>query len=850
MVFKKKMNTKKLIISIILSAIFISPAFADYSSLQAYATDAVAGYPALLRTSSINPNQDVRFIVEKPDQTIVNIPAQAGLDGVAKTDLYGHQTKIAGKYKVSVMYSGSSESSPQTAFTVYPDKVSATQSGIQSTLSMAESGKDTAFIVVTLYDQYNNPVPNHRVKIISSRSEDKIEAVQNNDLSDSNGQVTFKAGSDYAGISVFTALDVTVNQLLDDREEVIFYASSVKKANPFAASLLSADIGGDSTVTAGPVSYFDITGLPATAKVNEQLSMTVTARDKDKNVVKNYTGTILISASDDDNATLPGNGQYTFKAADMGQFTFSLSLQFSKTGKQTVQVLDKSNFKITGEQKIQINSKDSTSSTTSSTTATSSKLVIKSPSSGSKLGSSLVILTGKGDSNINLKVFDNNAQIGKTDTDSDGLFSYQAKSLQSGSHIFYVMSDKGDISSSVSITIDTVAPLLNSFSMDTSGSVKPGAKVTITVQSEKDLDTASVTIQSVETDMDESTSEPGTYSAAITAPSKDGSYPVDVTLVDSLSNKAVFSQKGTIKVETPKPKNPPKVDGLTGIAGDSSVKLSWTSVTNHEQTIQNYRIYYGTKTDNLSAKADTKDSTASWELKGLTNNTQYFIAVKAIDSKSLESSEYSTTIAITPVASLCANVSCGSNGTCDSATGQCKCSSGWSGTTCAISSASSQIQATAYDSTVLLSWQPFSNIQAYYYKIFMGFYPGQYSDYYITSNNSTTAQIQDLINNVNYYFAVAALDIAGTQISTLSKEVSAMPSGVGFKSAASSAPVYTQSYTQSDIYGQAAYQYQTAKKAAQTKTGPETFWIVLISTGLAFLFYSFKKKFCNNNMIK
>lgn len=832
--FKK---TKNIIIGLTAFLVLVPFVSAGYSPIQVYATDAVAGYPSALRTSIISPNQDVRFIVEKPDKTIVNVPAQADLGGEAKTDLYGHQTKIAGKYKVSVMYSGSSVSSPQATFTVYPDKVSTTQSGIYSTLQMAEATKDTVFIVVTLYDQYNNPIPNHRVKIISSRSEDTIQAAQD-DLSDTNGQVTFKVTSDYTGISVFTALDVTVNQLLDDREEVIFYAPVTKKANPFSASIFSADIGGDSTTTAGPVSYFDITGLSTTAKVNEQLTMTVTARDKDKNVVKNYTGTILISAPDDDNATLPGSGEYTFKAADLGQFTFSLSLQFSKTGKQTIQVLDKSNFKITGEKTIQINAKDSTSATT---TATSSKLIIKSPSSGSKLGSSLVILTGKGDANINLKVFDNNTQIGKTDTDSDGLFSYQAKSLQSGSHTFYVMSDKGDISSSVSITIDTVAPLLNSFSMDTSGSVKPGSKVTITVQSEKDLDTATVSVQSIETDMDESTSEPGTYSATVTAPSKDGSYSVDVTLVDALSNKASFLQKGTIKVETPKPKNPPKVEGLTGIAGDSSVKLSWTAVTTHDQTIQNYRIYYGTKTDKLDTKADTKDSTATWELKGLTNNTQYFIAIKAVDSKSLESSEYSTTIAITPVAaSLCANVSCGTNGACDSATGQCKCNTGWSGATCSIASSSSQIQATAYDSAVLLSWQPLSGVQAYYYKIFIGLSSGNYNDYYITSNNSTTAQIQDLINGVNYFFAVAALDINGTQISTPSQEVQAMPSGISFKSAASSSSAYTQSYTQSDIYNQTAYQYQTTKKTAQT--GPETFWIVLSSFALAVLFYVSKRK--------
>ena len=651
--------------------------------------------------------------------------------------------------------------------------------------------------------------------------------------------------------------------------------------------MLSASIGGDSTVLPGPVSTFEITGLPATAKVNEQLTMTVTAKDKKGNVAKNYSGTVLISAPDDDNATLPSSGQYTFKASDLGKFTFSLSLQFSQTGKQTIQVLDKKNFKISGEKTIQIVSK--TGSATPA--ATSSKLAIKSPANGSKLGSSLVILTGKGDSNVDLKIFDNNTQIGTSQTDGDGFFSYQAKNLSSGSHAFYVMSNKGEISKSITITVDTVAPVLNSFKMDTSGSVKPGTKVTVTVQSEKSLSVAKVGLQGVQQDMTESGSEPGTYSATVVAPTNDGSFPVDIILADSLSNKAVFTKKGTIKVETPKAKNPPKVEGVEGKAGDKSISLTWKAVTGHEQKIKNYRIYYGTKVGNLDKKVDTTDSTAKYELKNLTNKTQYFIAVKAVDAKDLESKENSTTIAVTPVApDLCAKVLCGINGTCDSTTGQCKCNTGWSGAACSIAdkveipvtpdvvqTTTKQLQATAYNGSVILSWQPFTNVQAYYYKIFIGFAPGKYNDYQLTANNTTSAKIQDLMNGTNYYFAVAALDIAGKQISMLSNEAMAVPSGASFKPAASTLnnnlynqPLqntysqYTQPittydlsgsssnignvYNQSTLHSGAPYQtttinqYKTTQKAVKTKTGPETTWIVIISTFFAYIFYKNKKK--------
>ena len=850
------MKLKNIIIGLTALITLIPFASADYLPIQAYATDTIAGYSSLLKTSLIEPNQDIRFVIERSDGTVIKLPATADLDGVAKTDLYGHQTKLSGSYKVAVVYPNGSVSSPQSSFTVYPDKVSSSQSSLHSTLQMLEAGSDATYVIVTLYDEYRNPIPDHRVKLISSRSEDEIEVLSNG-VSDKDGRANFKIKSSSAGISVYTAMDVTMNQLLDDREEIVFYAPAKAKINPFSASLLSANIGGDSTTLPGPVSTFEITGLPATAKVNEQLSLTVTAKDKNKNIAKNYTGTILISAPDDDNATLPSSGQYTFKASDQGKFTFSLSLQFSKTGKQTIQVLDKSNFKIIGEKTIQIVAKDSVSS---ATTTTSSSLAIKSPANGSKLGSSLIILTGKGDANIDLKIFDNNTQIGTSQTDGDGFFSYQAKNLSSGSHAFYVMSNKGEISKSITITVDTVSPVLNSFKMDTSGSVKPGTKVEITIQSEKNLSTAKVSIQGAQQDMTESTSEPGTYTATVTAPTNDGSFPIDITLADSLSNKAVFSKKGTITVETPKPTNPPKVEGLTGVAGDKSISLTWKAVTGHAQTIKNYRIYYGIKVDNLDKKVDTKDSTVKYDLTGLTNKTQYFVAVKAVDSKDLESKTSSTTIAATPVApDLCANVSCGSNGTCGSSTGQCTCNTGWSGTTCNVAdpiistpvvtatpvvTTTNQLQATSYNSSVILSWQPFSNVQAYYYKVFIGFTPGKYSDYYLTENNTTSAKIQDLMNNINYYFAVVALDITGKQISMLSNEATAIPTGSGFKLAAPTQNLYTQPTTTYDLSATtntAITQYQTTQKAVKTKTGPETIWVILISIIFAGLFFRYKR---------
>ncbi|MFH1012181.1 MAG: Ig-like domain-containing protein [Candidatus Peregrinibacteria bacterium] len=777
-------------LAMVLQVLFMPVVLADPLPVRVYANDTVAGYATSLKSSLVNPGQNVVFVVEGPNGAVNRISAQADLSGVAQAELFGHLTKIAGSYRVALVYPGSSAASPQSTFAVYADAVSPTQSIIAITDALVTAdGISKTFVTVTLYDAYRNPVKGHAVQLISSRFEDVLASL-NGGVTDENGRANFQATSNYPGLSVLTALDNTISVVLGDREEVVFQAPAVQEkgigGTLLRANLFSADITGTPEVTAGPVDHFVIEGLTATVKINEELNVTVVAKDRDDNTAKNYTGTILFAVPDDENAVLPGNGQYSFKETDQGKFTFNLALQFTRLGKQTLQVYDKDNWDILGEAEVEVVSRE-----TISPAARGSTLAIKSPADGAELGNSLVVLTGQGDPNINLKVFDNDVKVGDSETDEGGFFTYEARSLSSGAHTFYVMSESGDVSPSVNIQIDTLPPVINAFYVMPDGTVMPGAALTVTLQSEPDLEEVKIRIQGMEEEMLPS-ADPGTYKATLAAPTAEGNFPLDVILVDKLANRAELLNRATIQVALPKPAAPAAVSGLSAEAGDAAVTLHWEPVTGDKDPVARYRVYFGTHFNELNQTMDTQGALSTLVISGLTNDTQYFFAVKAVNSKGTESESLSLTVAATPKSAVPAVPVAG-------------------------------YLAAPLDSAVQLSWPVFPGVEAFYYKVHFGLQSGQYDEFTVTANHATSAVVRDLINGLPYYFSVVALDLTGREISALSPEFSATPGQV--------------------LHGAASSLTAQLGRVPRTgETGGEAFWIIALSLLTAAFLYSHKRR--------
>ncbi len=803
----KRLLARGLVIALMALVPFVG-AKADLLSSRAYGTETIAGYASALKTSLLKPGQAVVFVVERPDGSVVKVPAEADPSGVAKADLFGQQTRLAGMYRVAVVLGA--EYSPQTSFVVYPDQVSATQSTLSATRQMLSAdGKENTFAGITLYDAYRNPIPQHAVKLVSSRSEDVIEA-QNAGVTDEQGRVYFKVSSLYPGVSVFSAVDLSQNVLLSDREEVVFAASIPRGVGgtSVTTNLLGADLLAQNeaslAATAGPIHRFDIQGLASTVKVGTDLTVTVTARDQNGNTAKNYTGTVLFSAPEDENAVLPSSGEYTFKESDQGTFTFNLALRFSKTGKQTLQIFDKANWQIAGEVSIEVVSDES-----AVPAATTSKVAIKSPADGAELGSSTVVITGQGEANINLKIFDNDTKIGDSETDGDGFFSFQASNLSSGTHRFYIMTDAGEVSKSVNVMVDTLPPAVNLFEVTPDGPVTPGETLFFRLESEPELETAKIRLQGIEQFLTPSAGQPGVYETSLAAPATAGQFGVDLVLVDALTNKTEVLNQAVLKVQAPAPVPPLKVEGVTGAAGDSQVALSWKApeAATGGQPVAQYRISYGTDFAALDKTLDTQDTSTRAVVTGLVNGKQYFFALRAVDVKGVASAEPSVTVAVTP------------QGPAMPVAPAASAPGFWS------------LSGLLQSGTASVSWN--APVPATAFKVYFGLKSGIYDDYVFAASAARSVTVQDLLPGVSYYFRVAGLDAAGRETLGLSEELS-LVSGLGgpFRPAAPSplATPYTPPLSGS-----------LERLPSTEKTGPEALGVAFLALALSSLLYLHKR---------
>jgi hypothetical protein len=636
---------KKILIGVTIGASLASTAFAyDFESygdqLTVSGSDTVSGFPTTLESSVVSASSSLVFKVVKPDGLYVELPATAGLDGVARIELNDFHTRIAGDYQVSARYQGSSQYGTSDVFQVIPGDMSEVYSAVTPSEQVVRIGNEYGEVEVRLQDMYGNSIPGHVVELISSRSSDTTSV--DNNLTDQNGMSLFTVNSDESGVSSYSVYDLTANKILTQRAKVVYFDS-----NEQLFSNTQAFIGNAVGAASGPVAYLKFEDAPTSANTGQALSFTLSARDESDQVVTDYAGTVQfsIASGSQTGVTLPNN--YTYQSENLGSHPFALALSFATAGTYVVEARDVSDPTLFGTASIAVNSAQAGISNTAS---------ITNPTPGT-YSNNVQVISGTATAGASLVIYDNNIKVGDASASPTGAFSYTTGLMTDGSHEFYVaiVNQSGTIlasSSKVKITVDTTAPDLQSLEILPSATVSSGGTTEVRLYTEPGLTQVLLDLNNAIFEMEES--EDGYYSASFSAPILGGTYPLKFTLVDALGNESKIEEAShLLNVSNSSLLSGTTVGDVTGlisIPGNHKLTLSWTPPSTGSP-VQFYRISYGLSPNQLMYVIDTWDATTTWFIPDLHNDTEYFFAVAAVDNQGNISAHLSNIVSAIPNAS-------------------------------------------------------------------------------------------------------------------------------------------------------------------------------------------------------
>lgn len=636
--------------------------------VEAFVDSTIAGYPGFVETTRVSAGEKLDFLVKKPDGNELKFSSVADDKGQVDVEIFDYHTRVAGEYQLGVSISGKNDYR-FNRFEVFPDEISNEKSVVELESQMVNVNESVDLNVV-LKDQYGNAISGHEVMLVSSRGVDEITKIGDG-ATDGSGAASFRVQSTEPGLSTITAYDLTAGVSLDERAEMVFFDSAVKNIGGDLNEFSLVPTAYAQSISGGPVNGFEIDGLDGEVSVNENFSFTVKAVDEEGNVSENYSGEVRFSVEGASASDVILPDDYQFEAQDLGAHTFSLGISFKTVGTYKVVVTDVDDFDLRGEQTVVVTAGDGVNSNnTNSSNAGSSAVVINSPKPGTYNVSSQQI-SGTATPGVALKIYDNDQEIGNTDADSGGDFSFQTGVLSQGEHKFQVVAlgatnSPAGSSEIVTVVIDTAGPDANLITFDPNGPVAPGSLVEVSISSDNNLSQAALLFDGKLVVLTEDIAEAGTYKGSFLAPNEIGTYGVDVILVDGLGNESqlqnekqiVVAERGAVGNEgldgidnvdqIDSTNSDVQVDSVTGLkaySGNERVNLEWSEV---DGEISNYRVYYGERADSLTNAVDTFTEKNEWYVPNLENGKEYFFALTAIDSEGNESPVRSEIVSAVP----------------------------------------------------------------------------------------------------------------------------------------------------------------------------------------------------------
>lgn len=730
-------NLSKALIWIILSILISTNIFASfYVSVENW----YAWKSAIVETSTIWEDVSAKISLEKPDWEKVFINEKTWQNWKISSEILWYHTKKVWTYNLEVQTEDWDYA--KTNFVIYPWRFSSEKSKIFSSEKSIAVNTDTTDIIAKIVDKYWNSIKWQKIKLLSSRTSDVFDS---DCITNKNWSCIFKIRWKEEWTSIFTAIDISENKILKDRVKVIFYTEEEKTAiwwNPFMASLLDVNSSWllDSSSDFWVIDWFKIDTSDEIILNSDNNKMTISAIDKDWNIVKDYLWDVQIVIPNDENAVLPWDWKYSFTKEDQWSHDFSLSTVFTRSWKNKIEVYELDNWELNTNIKW-IKNLEVKEKKVDSSVSNEKELKIISPSNWTRLWNNSIQISWKWTPFTDLKIYINEKkEWDLIPVDKDWFFSAKINWLNEWENSIHVTENQWSKRSSdpVSVFIDTTPPVVAKLEIFPK-EIETEESFNLKIYSEKWLDTVKALVNWNIEVLKEVIWTQWTYEANIMWPSKSWKYPIDVILVDSMWNKQTYRNQWELKVKEKIKLPADKIDMIDATVAWNKIHLKW-QVPNSQNEIKNYKIYLWESEDSLKLFWDSKVNDVN--IENLKYGTEYFLWIKS-ENEFWKLSEMSNVKNIYIWEDPNKKI-------------EEKPVEHWSALT-DIFKKKDDLVWFAWNSRVTLKWDDLWS-EAVKYKIEYWISKDFFQESITTKDNVNTWYVQDLINWLDYYFKVYWVD--------------------------------------------------------------------------------------------
>lgn len=282
------------------------------------------------------------------------------------------------------------------------------------------------------------------------------------------------------------------------------------------------------------VDQFEVVLGKTEAQSWEALDITISAVDRNWEIVKDYTWDILVFSESDAEAEFPNDlaeNSYSFTIANEGSVKFENAVKFKNAWLQDLYVYDLNDENILWVAEVMITEQEILKDV---------EISILSPENGVTLWSNSITVSGRTQKNHQIRILVNNEQDYFTTSNADGIFEKDIEWLQEWANslqAFILDSDNEQIweSERIDVKINSLSPEFKNLTITPSWEVETGEDISIELVSNIGLNQVQIILNDIITTLEEG--RDGIYTASTKAPWNAWEYPIDIILRDEFANE-------------------------------------------------------------------------------------------------------------------------------------------------------------------------------------------------------------------------------------------------------------------------------------------------------------------------